>query len=394
MNYNFRHLRAFLSIAEKGSVTQAASQIHLSQPALTQAIAKLEAMLGVSLFERTNQGMFLTEAGRIFENRVSRAIDFLMGASGVRPALRLRHLPSNSQLTALLAVVDAENYSLAARRFGIAQPTVYRAVKQLEMDADQPLFEKTSHGIRATRAGEMLALSARLAYAELAQAETELASWQGIEAGEIAIGSLPLARSFIIPAAISSFRQENPKTRIRVVDGPYDDQLGWLRSGEIDFLVGALRFPVPIEDIEQEELFADVLTIIAAPTHPLVKKGSVSLEDLSRYPWVVARQGTPTRHYFDALFLPLGNDLPGNLVESGSSILMRRLLMDDRHLGFISRHQVQGDIEQGLLAQIEFELGDTPRPIGISSRRNWKPTAVQEGFLSLLRNVARDRRDS
>ena len=50
LDVNLRHLRAFLAIMESGSVTAAAREVHLTQPAVTQGIAKLELRFGVPLF--------------------------------------------------------------------------------------------------------------------------------------------------------------------------------------------------------------------------------------------------------------------------------------------------------------------------------------------------------
>lgn len=63
---NFRHLKFFVATAESGQVSRAATQLSISQSAVTSAIKELEAELGASLFFRTAQGMEMTEAGRDF----------------------------------------------------------------------------------------------------------------------------------------------------------------------------------------------------------------------------------------------------------------------------------------------------------------------------------------
>ncbi len=58
------HLRSFVAIAELGVMTRAAVQLHVTQPALSAQLAKLEEEVGAALFDRTPKGMTLTEAGR------------------------------------------------------------------------------------------------------------------------------------------------------------------------------------------------------------------------------------------------------------------------------------------------------------------------------------------
>ncbi len=64
-NLNFHHLRLFQAIAHQGSLTKAASQLNLSQSALSVQVQKLEEQLGHRLFERRGKRLLLTEAGRI-----------------------------------------------------------------------------------------------------------------------------------------------------------------------------------------------------------------------------------------------------------------------------------------------------------------------------------------
>jgi LysR family transcriptional regulator, regulator for genes of the gallate degradation pathway len=389
MKSNLRHLRVFLAVAQLGSVSRAAEACNVSQPAVTQAIGKLERMAGTSLFRRTSQGIFVTGAGAALAERVRRAFALLDPALG-ELAPRLRLTATTAQLQALIAMREAENFTLAARRLGIAQPTVHRAITQLEQEAARALFERTSYGMIATRPAQALAQAARLAFAELDQAEADLAEAVGREVGGIVVGAMPLSRSHLLPRAIARFRDRRPTLPVKVLDGPYDDLLAGLRRGEIDFLIGAMRDPAPIGDVVQEPLFHDSLVLVGRRDHPLFAAPAITLADLAGYPWVVASAGTPTRQHFDALFAPLGADVPKSIVESGSLILMRELLRESDHLGCISRLQVARELAHGTIAPLPYAMDGTGRPIGLTLRVDWMPTLAQRDFLSELRGVAAD----
>ncbi|MCJ8140877.1 LysR family transcriptional regulator [Falsirhodobacter halotolerans] len=77
MNIDLEDLRAFVATADTQSFRAAADIIHLSQPALTRRIQKLEASLGVALLERTTRRVSLTAVGRDFLPRARRLLDDL-----------------------------------------------------------------------------------------------------------------------------------------------------------------------------------------------------------------------------------------------------------------------------------------------------------------------------
>ncbi|MGP3769919.1 LysR family transcriptional regulator [Streptomyces sp. SDT5-1] len=83
---DIKQLKALVTVAEVGSVTRAATVLHLVQPAVTRQIRTLEEELGVPLFERTRQGMRPTEAGAVVVERARRALHELERARAeVRP---------------------------------------------------------------------------------------------------------------------------------------------------------------------------------------------------------------------------------------------------------------------------------------------------------------------
>lgn len=382
---NLRHLRVFLAVVETGSVTLAAERCHVSQPAVTQAINKLESEAGGILFDRTRQGLFATERAKLLVERIRRAFALLDPALGdLSP--RLRITATTAQLNAVIAVREAENFTLAARRLGLAQPTVHRAIAQLEREAARALFERTSFGLVATRQTKALAQSARLAFTELDQAEADLAELDGGEAGRLVIGALPLSRSVILPSALVEFRKRRPTQPLTVIDGLYVELLGGLRRGDIDVIVGALRDPAPIGDVVQEPLFDDRLSVLASSEHPLAKRTGITLDELRSCAWVVPRQGTPSRSQFDEHFARSG--LLRGIIETGSILLMREILLNSDHLGCISSAQAEAEVAKGLLVRIDARIEWRARPIGLTYRRGWVPTAAQALLLELIREAA------
>lgn len=384
---NLRHLRLFLAVAELGALTRAAARCNVSQPAVTQALSKLEQAAGGALFTRSAQGVHATPRGQALAARVGRALARLDPAlAEISP--RLARTATTAQLNALAAVCDAENFTLAARRLGLAQPTVHRAVTQLEHEAGRPLFERSAYGLAPTRACLGLAEAVRLAAAELTQAESEMAEFDGREAGRIVIGALPLSRSVLLPEALARFRESRPLMPVQLIDGPYGDLLAGLRRGDIDVIAGALRRPAPIGDVVQETLFTDHLAVVARVGHPLTRARGLGPAALAGHSWVVPRTGTPARARFDTFFTDAGLAPPASVIEAGSILFMREILARGDFLGCISAQQAGAEISKGLLARLDVDAAWPGREIGLTMRAGWLPTPAQRQMLELLRAAA------
>ena len=376
-----------LSVAETGSLTHSAAILNVSQPAVTQAIGKLERETGGRLFDRTRQGIFPTPRCDVLARRLRRAFDRLDPAlTDVAPRLMLT--ATWAQLQSLVAVHEAENFTLAARRLGLAQPTVHRAISQLEQEAGQSLFERTAFGLLPTRQTRALVQAVMLAFAELDQADSDLSELDGGETGQIVVGSLPLSRSVLLPRALARFREHRPRYPVMVIDGRYDELLGNLRRGEVDLIIGALRQPAPIGDITQVKLFDDHLSVLARRDHPLVGKTGLTAQDLQGCKWVVPRRGTPSREHFDALFAPIG--LPESIIEAGSILLMRELLAESDHLGCISSVQAQAELSHQLLSELDVATRWPARPIGLTYRENWVPTKAQALLIEIIESESKN----
>ncbi|MBA4492660.1 LysR family transcriptional regulator [Paracoccus sp. S1E-3] len=384
MQPSIRHLRMFQTLAETHSVTRTAELCEVSQPAVTQAIGKLERDGGQALFRRSPQGIFLTPAGEVMARRAARALAFLDTAMGDMPR-NIRLHATRAQLAALIAVTEQENFTLAARQLGLAQPTVHRSASMLEQSAGMQFFERTAHGLIATRAARQLSQAARLAFAELKQAETDLAALSGREVGRITLGAGALSRAGLLPAAMLRFRTLRPNFPFEIIEGRDEELLAGLRRGEIDMVLGALHSPLGIRDLAQLGLFDDSIAIVARQHHPLARQVRVTREDLGRFPWVIAQQGVPIRTMLEGLLPP--ETLRGAIVAS-SVILLREILRGSDHLGALSRNQALTLGEGQALTVLPVDLPPAPWPIGLTTRAGWEPTAAQREFIDLLREEA------
>lgn len=387
---NLRHLRAVAAIVRHGSMSAAAEAVSLSQPALTQGLAKLEVQLGVVLFERHPGGMTALAEGTMASERASAALSHLADATraaargGARGFARPELLMTATQLRAFLAVADAGSFVGAASATGLSQPAIHRAVRDLEQLCAVALVERRGRGIALSPAGTKLIRGVRLARAELSAVIAE-ASVEPEGSGTLVIGAMPLCRALILPAAVARFTRELPRTRIDVVEGSWRELVDPLRDGVLDLMIGALREVAP-PDCTQSPLMADRLAVVGRRDHPLASLSSPTLDQFAAFPWIVGQPGTPLRLQWEKLFG--GHSRPRAPIECGSVMVIRGVLADSDFLTLLSPDQVSLEVERGLLTTIGPRLDHSVRTIGVTTRERWRPTAPQARFLELLREAA------
>lgn len=384
--FSLRTLRSAIAVMTHGSTARAAVAINKSATAITRSIQTLEATLGLPLFERHTRGMVPTAAGRIIVARATRAFDQLdLGARELREAIapgeasqderqsRLARMVSERLLFVLIAVTETGSATQAAERLNLSQPAVSQAIRDLEHLANAPLLERTSRGVRLTEAGDILLHRIKLALMELRVAGEEIASIHGVLHGRVTVASLPYASVDLVPQAITQFLSLHPKIKVTVIDGTFYSVIDQLRNADVDIIVSTLR-PSAFEDIEQETLFDDTLSVVCRTGHPFAQMEGLTLRDVVDAKWVVPLPNTGMRTSFEAAFRSENIDVPSVRLEVHNPMVVRSILVRSDYLALICTDQVRSEIATGQLVVLPIALQETRRTIGLTLRREGSPS--------------------
>lgn len=392
ISLSLKSLRMAQLVRDERSFSRAAERIPLTQSAVSQAVRKLETEIGYTLFESSPAGVVVTEAGARFLRRTDRAMAYLKEidetlsrSAGMK--VTLIHRTTTSQLKAFIEVYEQRSYSRAAQKLGLAQPSVHKAVRDFENLCQTRFYRRSPQGVEATWSAKQIAQKASLLFAELDQAIAEIREYYGIMDGKLRIGALPLARASLIPKATIDLLKQYPQARVSIVDGPYDEQLTQLLTGELDIIIGALRTPYPSPLVIQEELFEDHLYLVTGAHHPLANRSDYDPRTLQTLSWLAPKKGTPARAVFEGYFEAAGLEPPQKIIECSSLIAIRGILMGSEFAALLPAKQVSVDVLTGALAISPKAIEGTSRPIGLTYRKDWIPTALQTSFLRTLRST-------
>lgn len=395
---SLRQLRVFKTVAQLKSIGRASALINLSQPAVTQAIASLEQKVGVTLVERGHSGSHLTPFGVILLSRTERLFDLmtqalenLFGGSPPAESVDIDTLVGKitaTQIRCLSAISENESFDQAARTIGVSQPSLHRAARDFERQMRRAIFDRRARGITTTRQGSELARRLKLAMRELEYAFDEINTQRGIITSRIAIGTLATSGSFALARAVDEFLVRHRGAEVQVVEEPYEQLLDDLRAGNIDFLLSVLRRPEWATDVTEIKLFDEPYVIVMRPKHPLAKAEGIGRDELAGYDWIVPGPTTPRYLAFERLFSS-AKKKPTAKVLTTSRGLIRSLLATSDRLTLLARHEALLEEQLGVLRIVPTTVRLPRRAYGVATRLNWRPTALQQTFLELLKRYGR-----
>ena len=394
MGVRLRKIWLAIMVAERGSFSDAAAAMGISQSAASRAIESLEIEFQCALFERGGHSVKATRQGEILLFRAKRAREQLRRAASEFGETRVEAVfgdmmrASDHEYRAFIAVYNQTTVSQAASSLGIKQPSISRSLSRLELRLKQALFERRSFELRATQIGDKLIVPFKLMFRELDQAREEIKLNLGTRKGEVVLGCLPPTRTRLVPDAILALISEYPDVNVRVIDGIFPALFAMLMHGEMDILVGTLRDPLP-EGTNAEFLLYDRVSIVVRPEHPLARQDVVTLEDCLQYDWVLPNSSAPLRRFFNKLVHSQGFNFPKRYTEVDSIIVGRSLLCNSDRIAILSYFHVEQEVRWGRLSTLPLPLPDAGRRFGILTKEDYLPTPFVAAFIEALRTVAK-----
>lgn len=233
-----------------------------------------------------------------------------------------------TQIRDFLAVVECGGVRAAARKLGVAQPTVSKSVRDLENELHVQLVGRSSRGIALTPAGRKFHERAQAAAAELRKAAEEASQTSQVGAGSVTFSMGPVGVIAILPEAISRFRRQFPLARIRVVEGYGHLMLPEVRSGILDFAFGQEAKKGMDASIRFRPLFESELVICARRGHPLRRAGT--LKQLANAEWMANGNAFEPGAALERMFRAAGLEPPQPVVTcTNNSTAMSLLAQSD-----------------------------------------------------------------
>ncbi|WFC41121.1 DNA-binding transcriptional regulator OxyR [Pseudoxanthomonas sp. SE1] len=189
----------------------------------------------------------------------------------------------------LVALADHKHFGRAAAACYVSQPTLSTQIKKLEDELGVPLVERAPRKVMLTPAGRDAADRARRIVAEVEQMKEAARRSQDPEAGTVRLGLFPTLGPYLLPHVVPRLRARFPHLELLLIEEKSDVLLSRLREGKLD--AGLLALPVADDQLHTEFLFEEPFLLAVPESHPLAKRESLTLAELSQHQLLLLEDG-------------------------------------------------------------------------------------------------------
>src|SRR5262245_13572329 len=195
-------------------------------------------------------------------------------------------------LHVLLTVAELGSMGKAAERLAVSQPSVSKAIADMEHAIGVRLLDRTAKGVEATAYGRALLRHGMGAFDELRQAIEAIESLSDSSVGEVRIGCPDVFTSGVISAVIERFSARYPRVVVHVVEANnVTQEFKPLRDRTVDCLIAGFPKSLGDDDLELEFLYEDRPFIVAGRSSRWARRRSIELTELASESWLLPRDG-------------------------------------------------------------------------------------------------------
>uniref|UniRef100_UPI0039A70F98 LysR family transcriptional regulator n=1 Tax=Ornithobacterium rhinotracheale TaxID=28251 RepID=UPI0039A70F98 len=243
------------------------------------------------------------------------------------------------QLEYALAVAESKNFTLAAERVFVTQPTLSMQIQKLEVELGVNIFDRTTHPIGITPMGKKILKQAKKILSEAEKMKFMVAEEKKSLEGTFKIGVIPTLVSTLVPLFYKNFIRKFPKTQLIILELKTEAILEQLKEGKIDFGIAATPLNAP--DFVEDVLFYEPMLAYVPPQHRLHNKKEIEEGDLDLNDLLLLEEGHCFRNNVLSICSNSNSSKSGVSVQSGNFETLVKLADDG--LGMTVLPSMQAD---------------------------------------------------
>ncbi len=279
----------------------------------------------------------------------------------------------------LIAVADVRNFSQAADKCFVSQPTLSNQIRKLEETLGITLFERNNKRVIPTETGEQIVALARKVLNEVDTMHDVAKSSKDPLAGKFRLGAFPTLSTYIFPALVPKITEALPQLKLVLIEEKTQQLLDRLKRGELD--AALLALPIHDDQLEVHKLFDDDFLLAVPPVHALAKKKHIEQADIHGEKLLLLEEGHCLRDQALAVCQLAGSEEEQDF-RATSLETLRQMVKAGTGITFMPHIAIQP--HERNIVYVPFKKPVPYRTIGLVWRKTTVRRAVIEKLLPLF----------
>jgi DNA-binding transcriptional LysR family regulator len=289
-----------------------------------------------------------------------------------------------NQLEVLVAVAREKSFSRAAEILNRTQPAISQAVRRLENEIGEKLFDRSSKDGTLTSAGEVLLEYARQMLNLRETAQTAIRDLRDLHQGKVVLSANEHTVFFLLPL-IKEFRRLHPQIKVEVKRGVASRIPSEVMNREVE--LGIISFKPGDVSVKSLPVISDELVMIVSPKHLLASKNNVSIKELGIESFIAHNAVSPYREQVIEAFEK--HQTPLNIsVELPSLEAIKRLVKMGVGVALVPKITAQAELDNGTLIGISVRELKLERKLHLIYKRNSVLSHAAKVFLQVAKEFA------
>ncbi|MEH7804698.1 MULTISPECIES: LysR family transcriptional regulator [Bacillus] len=290
-------------------------------------------------------------------------------------------------LKTFVTVVEEKNFTKAAQKLRISQPSVSLHIKNLEQEFQTVLLNRSPKQLTVTPTGDMLYHRSKQIIRLYEQAKQDIYEHHHLARGKLTIGASFTIGEYVLPQILAEFHQLYPHVDIEVVIDNTEAIASHVRLFHVD--IGLIEGQTNDKELTVETFLEDELYIVAPLDHPFAKKKDVTIDQLQNETWITREEGSGTGEYLQHVLK--SNGLKARtFVTFSSNQAIKEAVIHGMGLSVLSKYVLQRGSIGGELAVISVRGMDFKRKFSYVESPMTGGNKNKELFVELLRKERKD----
>jgi LysR family hydrogen peroxide-inducible transcriptional activator len=194
-----------------------------------------------------------------------------------------------TQLQYVLAVAEYRNFTLAAAKCFVTQPTLSMQIQKVEEELGVQIFDRSKKPIQLTDIGQKIVTQSKNIVNEAGRIKDIVDQQKGFIGGEFRLGIIPTVMPTLLPMFLNNFIKKYPKVRLLIEELNTQEIITRLNNGHLDAAIAAT--PLDEEKIKEIVLYYEPFVAYVPETNAISEKKEIEVDDLNPDEILLLRDG-------------------------------------------------------------------------------------------------------